>query len=38
MDYTFPHTAHAPTWQFSAPAEYNHKDLRSNLLNSNHKG
>jgi hypothetical protein len=38
MDYTFPHSAHAPTWILSAPAEYNQKDLRLNLLNSHHKG
>jgi hypothetical protein len=38
MDYTFPHTAHAPTWLYSAPLEYNNKDLTVNLKNASHKG
>lgn len=31
MEYHFPHTAKVPQWVYSAPANYNHKDLTQNL-------
>lgn len=37
-DYTFPHTAHAHTWHYSAPENYNPKDLTVNLQHSAQKG
>ena len=33
-DYHFPHTAKTPEWMYSAPSDYNQKDLSQNLKES----